>query len=35
MRALLEVHAWMSAADPSFPTICLPCAGAVHEIING
>jgi isoleucyl-tRNA synthetase len=21
--------------DPSFPTICLPCAGAVHEIIHG
>ena len=22
-------------SDPDFPTICLPCAGAVHEIING
>ena len=21
--------------DPSFPTICLACAAAVHEIING
>jgi isoleucyl-tRNA synthetase len=21
--------------DASFPTICLPCAGAVHEIVHG
>jgi isoleucyl-tRNA synthetase len=21
--------------DPGFPTICLPCAGAVHEIVHG